>query len=40
MVMSLLVLRVLYVVFQIPSRSKSNKPTAAVIEPIGDAVQV
>jgi cobalt-zinc-cadmium resistance protein CzcA len=40
MVMSLLVLRVLYVVFQIPSRSKSNKPTAVVIEPTEDAVHV
>ena len=40
MVMSLLVLRVLYVVFQIPSRSRISDPTAAIIEPIGDAVQV
>jgi cobalt-zinc-cadmium resistance protein CzcA len=40
MIMSLLVLRVLYVVFQIPSRSQGNQSTAAGMKPSGDVVQV
>jgi cobalt-zinc-cadmium resistance protein CzcA len=40
MVMSLLVLRVLYVVFQFPSRSRDHSSAAAVREPVGDAVQI
>jgi heavy metal efflux system protein len=39
MVMSLLVLRVLYLIFQMPSRSKFGKP-ASLVEPARDVVSV
>lgn len=40
MVMSLLVLRVLYLIFQIPTRSKFEKPAALQVAPASDGVPV
>ncbi len=40
MVMSLLVLRVLYLIFQMPSRSKFDKPASPLVQPARDGVPV
>jgi cobalt-zinc-cadmium resistance protein CzcA len=40
MVMSLLVLRVLYLIFQIPTWSKSEKPAPSLVQPARDGVPV
>lgn len=40
MVMSLLVLRVLYLIFQLPTRSKFEKPAPSLVQPARDRVPV